>query len=328
MRIKLTAACLGWLALGATNAGAESVSVVDGDDNDFGNTVGLAIDFDATPGVIADWTPDLAAGSTYSVDSVTLYADSATNFDPVYLGVYGSLTGDSTTLGRATLGDFIGVSDNTVVFGGTGARTWTFSGINVVAGSEAGNLSQIQTAAAGFERELDDGETVTGDGMLFFVYQTDTTPLTELPEVLSPDTDQFRYRRIDGLDGMVEQHLAAVLQGGNLGGSGVDVFKANRSPEYDATISLVSTPTDPADLDQDGDVDDADFGLFFAAFSGPGVPTGNPAADLDGDNDTDDADFGLAFAAFTGPGGGVPAPEPTSLALLGLGGLLVARRRR
>ncbi len=85
---------------------------------------------------------------------------------------------------------------------------------------------------------------------------------------------------------------------------------------------------DPADLDLDGDVDDADFALFFAAFSGPGVPSGNPAADLDGDTDTDDADFGLAFAAFTGPG--TPAasvPEPASLVGLILGGIFARRRR-
>ncbi len=85
----------------------------------------------------------------------------------------------------------------------------------------------------------------------------------------------------------------------------------------------------PADLDLDGDVDDADFGLFFAAFTGPGVgPPSNPAADLDSDNDVDDADFGLAFAAFTGPGGASAVPEPGSLlALLAGTGLLVARRR-
>ncbi len=69
-------------------------------------------------------------------------------------------------------------------------------------------------------------------------------------------------------------------------------------------------PALPADLDGDGDVDDADYGVLFAAFSGPGVPTANAAADLDGDGDVDDADFGLAFAAFTGPGAQAAAASP------------------
>ncbi len=85
----------------------------------------------------------------------------------------------------------------------------------------------------------------------------------------------------------------------------------------------------PADLDNDGDVDDADFGIAFAAFTGPGGVSNSPA-DLDNDGDVDDADFGIAFAAFTGPGGAAATvPEPTSLVLLlAAGGLLVTRRRR
>ncbi len=100
-----------------------------------------------------------------------------------------------------------------------------------------------------------------------------------------------------------------------------------RSQDYTLQFRILDELS-PADLDLDGDVDDADFGLFFAAFTGPGVATSDPDSDLDNDGDTDDADFGLAFAAFTGPSAPANVPEPSAALLLGVGGLALARRRR
>jgi len=87
----------------------------------------------------------------------------------------------------------------------------------------------------------------------------------------------------------------------------------------------------PGDTDGDGDVDDADLGVAFANYTGPlGAGVGTKTADegdTDGDGDVDDADLGNAFAAYTGPIA-TAVPEPTSLALIGLGGLAMLRRRR
>ncbi|MBN1490858.1 MAG: family 10 glycosylhydrolase [Phycisphaerae bacterium] len=60
----------------------------------------------------------------------------------------------------------------------------------------------------------------------------------------------------------------------------------------------------PGDLDFDGDVDLADFGVFSTCFNGPNRPPVYPScgyADLDDDDDVDLADFGIFSTCFNGP---------------------------
>ena len=84
----------------------------------------------------------------------------------------------------------------------------------------------------------------------------------------------------------------------------------------------------PGDADNDGDVDLADLGIFESQFGGP--PIGADSADFDNDGDVDLDDLAVmrdnyGYTSPTAPS--AATPEPATMTLLAIGGLMALRRR-
>jgi hypothetical protein len=199
------------LAIGLTSLAsmatsmAATVLVTDGDANNYGNFDGFLIDFDATTGLAADYTPDLIAGTEYLVNSVSLFERNSKNAD-YYLGVYTGLSGN-------TLSGFQGASTNTVNFSLVTDQkvTWNFNGIKVVPETNPG----------------------VGGDIRYFILQTVNTALTT---VVNQGNDDTQVKRIDAENGSFANHFAAVYD--------VDQgIRTTRVPEYEAVLTAVPEPS-------------------------------------------------------------------------------------
>jgi hypothetical protein len=92
-------------------------------------------------------------------------------------------------------------------------------------------------------------------------------------------------------------------------GPGFNLYDMN----YDGLVNLLDYPVLPtstvqADFDEDGDVDNDDFGHFQGCSTGPAlVPPADACydADLDRDFDVDQEDFGIFQVCLTGPDGDI-----------------------
>ena len=175
-----------------------------------------------------------------------------------------------------------------------------------VVGSRVGARLALDPAEPDFEVEIQgvDGQTVDKPG--FYIDTLDIPALgewlsfTNVPVVLL-DVSSPEGGTLDGIIGMnLFVNYNFVLRGGGL--------FAQEDPALE--LQLIAPPID-ADFDDDGDVDQEDFGHLQACLSGPDVPQTDPNCQdalLDEDSDVDQDDFGLFQVRISGPA--VPAgPE-------------------
>ena len=263
------------------------------------------------------------------------------------LNIASDATVDVATNLRVWSGGTVNFSGGTVIastINDTSGGAFNFTGGDLHVGTYAGNLTnQGGTLAPGLSPGITD---VTGT----YDQQSGALEIEILSGGLSPVAG-VDFDRLTADAVLLAGDLDIVPDAGYVPtlGDSFEIINANASvsgtfanvndlnPTFGFTYDVIYNATDVllevipslyGDLNLDGLVDALDFGTLAANFgvNGLGYYDGN----INGDLYVDAADIGVMFANWTGDAGpvGATVPEPSSLLLVGLAGVLFCSRRR
>jgi len=312
----LVANSYGYIGLETGSAGTVTVDGVDstwtnsgslyvgGNKSSAGGTGSLTVSSDGTVDVgdmLKVWGPGTVnlLGGTLAADTIDHTQGGAFNF----------------TGGRLHVDTFMGSLSNN---GGTLAPGAS-PGTTVVTGDytqQAGGTLEIEIGGLGAGSQYDH-VNVTGqatlDGLLAVSLVGGYLPMPgDAFEILTCGSRSGEFAAATGLD-HVGGHAGLELRLG-----------------YHAAGVRLTTWAMGGDANIDGFVDDDDLSILLANWEqDAGTITTWALGDFTADTDVDDDDLSVLLGNWAGPApGGAPMPEPASIALLTLGALTLARRRR